>query len=234
MFRYIAFIFIIISGCVAAVHESSTQIRFDPIYTISDRGNTHQTYRLSKRAVVHNDINGERLASLYPECKQEYENNCSFDEIQIPCTNLCWRICPANKYWDEAETTCKNIPNYSVYWVKTEEAIRGCKRLNENYRLPTLEEATSIVGDCHRNGDIRCNSYHDSAAYYIVDVSMYFDYPVDRPGRCTDAYGAEVYGCSWIGRLNGGDYILPSEFTYLRFGGTPGGAAVTALCVREL
>jgi len=213
-----------------------------PRYRISGRGvKTGPPYSvLTRRAVVHGDTDGRLLMSRYPECKETYVNRCAFDEVQQPCSNLCWRICPIHEYFDEAAQTCRTIPGVmGVYWTTNEKATSGCRAFHKDYRLPTMEEFTELLGGCTladrgRFMNITCDPYLDSAAYYVIDSGAWMvDFPVDPPARCTNRMGATNYGCAWIGRLYAGTNVARGAFNLLYYHGGPASTVTSAYCVRE-
>ncbi|MBN2718979.1 MAG: hypothetical protein JXX14_24240 [Deltaproteobacteria bacterium] len=36
----------------------------------------------------------DELIDFFPSCKSNYKNDCSYDEVKIPCTDLCMRKTP--------------------------------------------------------------------------------------------------------------------------------------------
>jgi hypothetical protein len=175
------------------------------------------------------------LLDYYPECASTYRNDCHGDEVKIPCTNLCWRICPVDQYWDGADCQYRG----GSYLGTPETALAVCQALDSSYRNPTLDEFTALLNYCPAVLDQRvtnrCAPYVESAMRFVLKINerdLLADYWVSDPQWCPDAYGTTTKSCAWKARLYGGT-LIPTPLDFLYAHGSYGSALAVGLCVRE-
>jgi len=177
--------------------------------------------------------NYSSFLEYFPNCQESYIDDCNWDEIKIPCTNLCWRRCPAGQEWDGA--ACTGYPEYLAH-----ETIQDmCKEYNPDYRFPTLEEVTSLTTKCYPGtfdytSVNYCSPYQESALRFVIDPpwETAFDTWIGQLDWCIDKYGFEKKSCAWIGKFYI-DIKLETEMNWLVGHGGYGSAMSGGMCVRN-
>jgi hypothetical protein len=185
-----------------------------------------------------NDFNPEycedKLANYYHDTNPEY---CGQDEIHQPNTNLCWRVCPADMYWDGDE--CQwNDPYWGPLTGSLELVTEDCKKLNPEYRLPTLTELANIAGCDLSVFNPYVTNYCEDFIFTIGNSIVYIrglystDVWVGELELCGNSPDSLSYSCGWVFRLYGQE-TQNTEVDFLFATMSPGSAGARALCVRE-
>lgn len=175
----------------------------------------------------------DELLDYFPECAATYVNDCFDYEVKIPCTNLCWRICPPGANWDGE--TCHGVGN----WGSLEQGLARCRQLDFRYRLPTLDEMARLLNNCYPilfsyGASNYCGAYQDSALRFVMNfgqTTTYFAWLGDLDW-CTDLWDQTTQACAWSVRIHNG-YWAGTQFDWFYATSDPGSAASDAICVRE-
>jgi hypothetical protein len=149
----------------------------------------------------------------------ENTNSCRDGEMQIPCTNKCWRICPVGMTW--TGSSCAGHPYISLY----NQADSQCKLLHHKYRFPKLEEVAELLRFCYTDTFNYktvnyCSQFQDSVMRFIIAPPYQTHFTAWL--HTTDPQAA------WISRF----YItvpLDTEFDWMETGHTAAGG----ICIRS-
>lgn len=158
---------------------------------------------------------------------------CNNDEVGIPGTTICWRICPAGMDW--VGDTCIGWPIYDSYQVVEDK----CKSYDIRYEIADMDATTKLLNECYPAQfsyytTNYCSSYLEGTIRYVMKIpnSMtYFDTWIGPLVECDDPYGNIGNNCAWFARL----YTrinLSTEFDLLRSSGTFATALASGMCMR--
>lgn len=160
-------------------------------------------------------------------------DDCNWDEIKVPCTDICWRICPVGQQWDG--TVCIGYSESLAYVT----ILDRCKALHKDYRFPTLKEFANVTNNCQPDTfnymqTNYCSPYQTSALSHIIDPSWVhtFDVWLGEMEICTDNYNVEHEACAWIAKLYIKE-VLDTEVNFLVAHGGYGSAMSSGMCVRR-
>lgn len=172
----------------------------------------------------------ESLNEVFPTSPQ---SNCNNDEVGIPGTTICWRICPAGM--DMVNDTCIGYPMYQTY----QHIADKCKGYHQNYRLPTMKEINYLIDECYpQTFSVQttnfCSPYLTSPIRYTMQLPNVatFSTWVDEMVECDDAYGQIDNNCAWDATF----YLitqLNTEFNLFRASAQYGSAMSSGICIRN-
>ena len=176
-------------------------------------------------------MTGGDQASLNLVVEGNQQVSCKDEEVSIPGSTICWRVCPVGMNW--LKDTCIGWPYYESF-----EFIEStCKSYDSRYRIADIDAVVRLLDQCFpiqfsASSTNYCSPYLEGILRYVMKIPdmPYFDSWIGPVVECTDFYGGSGPNCAWFARFHTRTK-LATEFDLFKTGGYQS-ALASGMCIR--